>query len=92
MCVGGKEGAAGEEGGGGGRAGGGGGGGAAVRAPASHTAGGSRPQAPFSNGVWGCSPNGPRLSAAKPRTAAHRAKLDSDKFGEETARPNLWLD
>ncbi len=38
------------------------------------------------------SPNGPRVSAAKPRTAAHRAKLDSDKFGDEAARPNRWLD
>ncbi len=38
------------------------------------------------------SPNGPRVSAAKPRTAAHPAKLDSDKFVDEAARPNRWID
>ncbi len=26
------------------------------------------------------------------RTGAHPAKLDSDKFGDEEARPNRWLD
>ncbi len=34
----------------------------------------------------------PRVRAAKSRTAAHPAKLDSDKFGDEAARPNRWLD
>ncbi len=38
------------------------------------------------------SPNDPRVSAAKPRTAAQRAELDSDKFGDEAARRNRWLD
>ncbi len=38
------------------------------------------------------SPNGPRVSAAKPRTGAHPVKLDPDKFGDEAARPNRWLD
>ncbi len=32
------------------------------------------------------------VSAAMPRTAAQPAKLDSDKFGDEAARPNRWLD
>ncbi len=32
------------------------------------------------------SPNGPRGSAAKPRTAAHPTKLDSDEFDDEAAR------
>ncbi len=31
------------------------------------------------------SPNGRRLALAKPETAAHRAKLDSDKFDDEAA-------
>ncbi len=39
----------------------------------------------------GASPKGPRVSAAKWRTAAYPAKLDSDKFGDETAKPNGWL-
>ncbi len=30
------------------------------------------------------SPNGRWLSAGKPETAAHWAKLDSDRFGDET--------
>ncbi len=38
------------------------------------------------------SPNGLSVSAAKPRTAARPAKLDSDKFGDEATRPNRWLD
>ncbi len=37
------------------------------------------------------SPNGPRVSAVKPRTAAHPAKLDSGKFDDEAARPNRGL-
>ncbi len=32
--------------------------------------------------------NGPRVSTAKPRIATHRNKLDSDKLGDATARPN----
>ncbi len=36
-------------------------------------------------------PNYPRVSAAKPRTAAHPAKLDLDKFNDEVERPNRWL-
>ncbi len=31
------------------------------------------------------SPNGPRVSASDAETAAYRAKLDSDKFGDEVA-------
>ncbi len=38
------------------------------------------------------SPNGPRVRAEKPRTATHLAKLDLDKFGDEAATPNRWLD
>ncbi len=38
------------------------------------------------------SPNGPRVSAAKPRTGTYPAKLDSDKLGDEAARTNRWLD
>ncbi len=29
------------------------------------------------------------MSTPKPRTAAHPAKVDSDKFGDEAARPSL---
>ncbi len=36
--------------------------------------------------------NGGLLSASEAETAAHRAKLDSDKLGDEAARPNRWLD
>ncbi len=42
------------------------------------------------------SPISRRLSASahywSPGTAAHPVKLDSDKFGDEAARPNRWLD
>ncbi len=38
------------------------------------------------------SANGPRVGAAKPRVAADPAKLDSYKFGDESVRPNRWLD
>ncbi len=36
------------------------------------------------------SPNGRRLSASE--AGAHWAIIDSDKFGDEAARPNRWLD
>ncbi len=38
------------------------------------------------------SPNGPRLSVTEARTAVHRAKLDSDKFGDQGRDQNRWLD
>ncbi len=37
-------------------------------------------------------PNGPRVIAAKPRNAAHPAKLDLDKVGDEAARPSRGVD
>ncbi len=35
-------------------------------------------------GGWAAEPERPEVSPAKPRTAAHRAKLESDKFGDES--------
>ncbi len=34
----------------------------------------------------------PERSEGEPRTPAHPAKLDIDKFGDEATRPNRWLD
>ncbi len=37
-------------------------------------------------------PNGPKVSASEAEDGSPPAKLDPDKFGDEAARPNRWLD
>ncbi len=44
------------------------------------------------NPVWRVGSEGSRSEPERPEAERSEAKLDSDKFGDEAAGPNWWLD